>query len=510
MTPKELAALKTKTRNQLRKLKLFPSGQKVHAATYFKALADAVVGTYFRNYLDKEDTLFVFNKQLFIEQGVNSSAVQAFLNNKVFENYGFTTKILSKDNINKAWDKLKPILQEDQNFTYDNKTKDYIIFTSSFGKLGRAITQFKKKVGNKLQTDKYSINGESETAVLGPNFNKHAELLAALVMIGSEAMPKKAGRLRKLSSKVGFHIGHAFGPGLQEIKETKEFVKSLDKEAVFGGSSRKQILKTLEDLIVKGTKIDANVTINSKYLSRPRLKALAEVKGKVVVTYFQAGLENSTTGSKLGNEISKDFKTLLSSISEDIAKVIKDDQVYIINNLLYSDPIFLKTEKLLVATFLGKKYKSQSTVKAKSSNTFKKKFKVKTAPVMQDSTFTVRETTAAGALTGKSSMVEVIATINENLHDYIKANMGRGNAPMSLNYRTGRFAKSAKVLDINTSRGKTAELFITYLRNPYDVFAPGGRLYNELRHPEKIIGRSIRQIMKDKLASQLSIRTRLV
>jgi hypothetical protein len=88
--------------------------------------------------------------------------------------------------------------------------------------------------------------------------------------------------------------------------------------------------------------------------------------------------------------------------------------------------------------------------------------------------------------------------------------MGQGSAPKRLNWRTGRFARSAELLALLPTRGKAIEATITYLRNPYDVFLPGGKLHNDLRDPEKLIGKSIRQILSEQFGVTSTIRTRLV
>ena len=108
------------------------------------------------------------------------------------------------------------------------------------------------------------------------------------------------------------------------------------------------------------------------------------------------------------------------------------------------------------------------------------------------------------------NLITLKRIINEHLPEYIQKNMGKGSAKEILNYRTGRFANSAELLTIaQPGRTKTFVLegVITYLRNPYDVFRPGGRLHKPGRDPKKIINKSIRQILKEKALSALSFRS---
>jgi hypothetical protein len=108
------------------------------------------------------------------------------------------------------------------------------------------------------------------------------------------------------------------------------------------------------------------------------------------------------------------------------------------------------------------------------------------------------------------NLASIIAVINAKLAEQLRRNMGQGSAPKRLNWRTGRFARSAELLALLPTRGKAIEATITYLRNPYDVFLPGGKLHNDLRDPEKLIGKSIRQILSEQFGVTSTIRTRLV
>lgn len=96
--------------------------------------------------------------------------------------------------------------------------------------------------------------------------------------------------------------------------------------------------------------------------------------------------------------------------------------------------------------------------------------------------------------------------LNMNLHDQIKINMGKGDSRTILNYRTGRFAKSAHVTTIVQSRNEAFNIFYTYMRSPYDVFLPGAsHLSKPGRDPRRIIGMSIRQLMSRIVANNFKV-----
>lgn len=91
---------------------------------------------------------------------------------------------------------------------------------------------------------------------------------------------------------------------------------------------------------------------------------------------------------------------------------------------------------------------------------------------------------------------KLIPQLNMRLHDQIKSNMG---SP-ALNYRTGRFARSARVIDIKQLSKGSAEIDYTYMKDPYNLFEfPEGspRLATPARDPRDIIGKSVREIASE-------------
>jgi hypothetical protein len=82
--------------------------------------------------------------------------------------------------------------------------------------------------------------------------------------------------------------------------------------------------------------------------------------------------------------------------------------------------------------------------------------------------------------------------------------MGDGTARNILNYRTGRFAASPKVLSMLQSRDGMITAFYTYMKNPYATFSEGGRQSRpRSRDPKLLIAKSIREIAETKVANRL-------
>jgi hypothetical protein len=88
--------------------------------------------------------------------------------------------------------------------------------------------------------------------------------------------------------------------------------------------------------------------------------------------------------------------------------------------------------------------------------------------------------------------------INSQLQDVISANMGNGTNRNVLNYRTGRFASSARVESLSISRQGMITAFYSYMKNPYATFSAGGKQsLPKSRDPKLLISKSIREIAKD-------------
>ena len=103
-----------------------------------------------------------------------------------------------------------------------------------------------------------------------------------------------------------------------------------------------------------------------------------------------------------------------------------------------------------------------------------------------------------------TNLTSLQALLDAQLQDVISANMGSGSNKDILNYRTGRFAASAKVEKLSESRQGMITAFYTYMRNPYGTFSQGGRQQNpKSRDPKLLISKSIREIAQNSVANRL-------
>lgn len=102
------------------------------------------------------------------------------------------------------------------------------------------------------------------------------------------------------------------------------------------------------------------------------------------------------------------------------------------------------------------------------------------------------------------SLTSLQTLINTHLQSVISANMGGGSETKVLNYRTGRFASSAKVERLSQSRAGMITAWYSYQNNPYQTFAPGFAQGNvPTRSPNLLVGKSIREIAATKVDNNL-------
>lgn len=90
----------------------------------------------------------------------------------------------------------------------------------------------------------------------------------------------------------------------------------------------------------------------------------------------------------------------------------------------------------------------------------------------------------------------LIAIINRKLPKQVADNMG---AP-GLVYRTGRFANSTRVVNVETTNDGYPSVVFDYLRTPYDVFdrVKGAQPWNTpARDPRALVDKSVREIVQE-------------
>lgn len=282
------------------------------------------------------------------------------------------------------------------------------------------------------------------------------------------------------------HRGHGVrGTAVSQVG----IARSMSKMGgLFGqGSSQRLLQDNLKAFIQKG-----NVDLKRVHELESLVINYNQIvtnTGKLRAQYFsiidfQAGAENIGVDSQLEKALVKTFRDYIKFISPKLGSIKG------------SSTLTEKVEKSLVKAVAGKpqKNKKVTTSTKKYSASSKGRSKVTQKKGRAKITLATVKAIKKARNTAKgvsASPLALITAINKALPQTIRANMG---SPM-LNYRTGRFAESVKVLNITTPKRGYPTIDYTYQHDPYQVFELGnGPLATRQRDPRKIIDETIREI----------------
>lgn len=285
-------------------------------------------------------------------------------------------------------------------------------------------------------------------------------------------------------------------------------------------SARKGKDSHIYSSILSDSRIDINDAISKKlgrlnYGDKYQQSVLVNAITKVQTTKSKE-LVNVLASTSLVKRLSSqrpngDVVLELETISDKdipykvLEKVIEDIDLA---ELKGSKSIMDMIEDIIFATLEGKKYTAKTNTRAKkkiSSNVSTKKRIVK--PLYNIATVNIRGRASQRLKQGGkfASLQGLIAQINNELHDRIRANMGKGSAKTILNYRSGRFARSAKLLKLDITRENAITAIYTYMKYPYQTFEPGFRQGQiRTRDPRAMIQKSMREVINQKFQRELS------
>lgn len=165
--------------------------------------------------------------------------------------------------------------------------------------------------------------------------------------------------------------------------------------------------------------------------------------------------------------------------------------------------IFEEIKQSIVATLTGKKLQSKHSKKSPSVNKTKEPTTAKLTVARPNVLPQIRN------LQGQFySLAALQILINESLPHVIAANMGNEGYPGGqrkiLNYRTGRFATSARVERLSQSREGYISAFYTFMKNPYQTFSEGfAQGSPKTRDPKILISTSIKEIAATKVGARM-------
>jgi len=208
---------------------------------------------------------------------------------------------------------------------------------------------------------------------------------------------------------------------------------------------------------------------------------------------------------KKNGEFAKVEGSIFAKILKDIkTEVIKEVMSIPGSNTMEQDAKAL-VKKLIVDSIKGKINTDKLPIHALLSNKVKSKPKTTKTNLNKSSKISITRPKVAVIIKEvKPSLTGLQSLINIQLQDVISANMGDGSSKRVLNYRTGRFAASAKVETMSENRQGMITAFYRYMKNPYQTFEPGFKQGTpKTRDPRLLISQSIREIASTIVSNQL-------
>lgn len=437
---------------------------------------------------------------------------------------------LSTDNILKmsARDIRKKESGKDFNSFYiTNKTiSDIIEKLSGIEASPEAVTA----IFNKLSQTKYG-KGSTGKKISEPYVEGEAlyfprismDNIGALLDTGFETVLNEA-KARDPNIKISdyFQKGHVFGIFPKKLAQTR---KSLSLNTTLTDQAKSLLLGFLTDLEKQLEEED----LATSNLKTPRHKLYAKYKKRAnnYLVEMQLVEENEAAG-RAQAALSKAIRKYLNpgavtftskgikfteGAAEQRLKQLMEDNVEKLIGTKGSPSMLDLIQANIVDTLLGKKlskieYTIPNTLIA-SAKASKIDTKNLNAKIKKDKAQVKKLKESVKAVPKFNPIQEVGLSslqnlINTHLQDVISANMGDGNSRNVLNYRTGRFASSAKVERMSQSRDGMITAFYSYMKNPYQTFEPGfAQGSPKSRDPKLLISKSIREIAAEKVANRM-------
>ena len=282
--------------------------------------------------------------------------------------------------------------------------------------------------------------------------------------------------------------------------------------------------------------------LNKPISSTSRKKEIIEVNNLIFVE-FALGKGSSTTAGAAYTDAMKDWDAGKSNrLNVTINKILDNIEIKIVERIMagteknafrlvamkgspsFLDKIDVEAKRLVVANLFGHKttpnmkYKVNKQIFSLAQGTKLSKGKVRTNKRIKGIGTKMRGNMSLPPIKGtnKKATSKVQARAGSNplalrnmLNELLPVAVAGNMTSPALNYRTGRFANSVRVTNITQGpRGGNTMIEATYMTNPYETFAPGGDKYTPQRNPEKLIGKTLREIATGVVGKKFGVNIR--
>lgn len=265
------------------------------------------------------------------------------------------------------------------------------------------------------------------------------------------------------------------------------FTAPLDVKYTLGRKRISNIVQHNDEIIVNME--ISNKTHNEQYRDVDKGPTNAPRNSPSIQnTLKQAETSAIAEVNRIGNNIST--QTLSTPLNKRADLIARKALVKKITGVASTPDMRLKVNKRLAAQYKDesekKKYKETANI-VKGKRSAVKRTKPKKAR-----TGTIATAAAAGREVERKAGQNPLALRNL-LNELLPQQVAKNMVAPALVYRTGRFANSVQVDDINMGNRMT-NISYTYRRDPYETFALGGAKYTPYRDPDKLIRKSLREV----------------
>lgn len=297
---------------------------------------------------------------------------------------------------------------------------------------------------------------------------------------------------------------------------TKQFRDEISKADVLAKEQRKLLIEVLDRYIDKLQKDDLATANLPSTVDQELYAGYIKNSNKYLVE-IQHRVANIEAGSA-SIPIVKELRNIFSASTEDIFSIL--DKSPALGSALLETPGSPSFKNLIVQDILNtlegkprstKTYVQKPRLVATKKNKITKppsnKDKIQRAKALKQKVQKVvaqKDNFKVEAEDPQLDLTSLTNFVNLHLQNVLSANMGDGSRRDILNYRTGRFAASAKVEYMSQSRAGMITAFYTYMKNPYATFSQGGEQeFPRTRDPKLLISQSIREIAAERVANRL-------
>ena len=188
----------------------------------------------------------------------------------------------------------------------------------------------------------------------------------------------------------------------------------------------------------------------------------------------------------------------------------------------FADKIDVETKRTIVANLFKHKstpnmrYKVNKRIYAEAKKTRLRKGQAKTNKAIKGMGVRMAGGAALPRTKGKRATSKVQAKAGQNplalrnmLNEILPVAIAGNMTAPALQYRTGRFANSVRVDNVTQGpRGGNTMIEASYMNDPYETFAPGGKKHTPQRDPEKLIRRTLREVATGIIGKRFGVKVR--